>query len=96
MPLVEKHGGLWLDDLEAVRRRPVYERYDAGVDLLAVAVRSPAGRCVASLFEKIPDPQWRLPFWTERRPEALFDDESDAVAHVTALLRTASGTDSPL
>ena len=91
MPLVEKHGGLWLDDEADPRRQPVYEHYDPGLDLLGVVVRSPSGHLAASLFEKSRDPRWRLPFWSERRPEALFNDAPNAIAHVKALLRTATG-----
>jgi hypothetical protein len=91
MPIVEKHGGLWVEDSSDWRQQPVFEEHDARSDLLAVVVRSPSGHFVASLFEKVPSNQWRLPFWSERRPEALFGDELGAVAHVKALLQTASG-----
>jgi hypothetical protein len=91
MPLVEKHGGLWLDDATDARTQALYEHYDPELDLLAVVVRSPSGHFMASLFEKSSDPQWRLPFWSERRPDALFGDEQSAIAHVKSLLQTASG-----
>ena len=92
MPLVEKHGGLWLNDAADAGTWPVYERYDPEVDLVAVVVRSPSGYFVASLFEKVSDPQWRLPFWDERQPGASFDDEPSAVAHAEALVQAASGS----
>jgi hypothetical protein len=89
MPLIEKHGGLWLDDAADRRRQPIYERYDTTTDVLAVVVQSPSGHYVASVFKKVSDGQWRLPFWVECRPEALFSSQSDAVAHIEALLRSS-------
>jgi hypothetical protein len=87
MPLIEKHGALWFDDPDDVRTRPVYEQFDEYTGLLAVVHRSPFGHLVALIYEKIKDPQWGLPFWGERRPEALFNDESEAVNYVENLLR---------
>ena len=86
MPLIEKHGAMWLDDPMDVRTQPVYEHHDPDKDLLAVVVRSPSGRFVASLYEKVSDHQWRPPFWSQRRPDALFAHQSDAVEHAMALL----------
>lgn len=91
MPLVEKHGGLWLDDPGDIRTQPLFEHFDATAGLLGIVVRSPSGHFTAAIFEKSYDPQWRLPFWSERRPGGLFSVEADAVAHIKALLRTASG-----
>lgn len=91
MPLVEKHGGIWLDNAADLRTQPVFEQYDPALDLLAVVVRISSGHFNAPLFEKVADPQWRLPSWCERRPAAFFGDESSAVMHVKALLLVASG-----
>jgi hypothetical protein len=92
MPLTEKHGGLWLDDPADVRTQPVYERFESTLLLLAIVVRSPSGHFIASVFEKgAPDGQWRLPFWSERRPDALFADRQSAILHVESLLQTTSG-----
>jgi hypothetical protein len=89
MPLIEKHGGLWLDEPNDVRTRPVYERFDQKAGLIAVVYRSPTGHLVAALYEKVEGaPQWRLPYWSERRPEAIFNDESEAISYVENLLRT--------
>ena len=92
MPLLEKHGGLWLDDRSDVLTQPVYERFDPTSGLLAIVVHSPSGHFVASLFQKTtPDLQWRLPFWSQRRPEALFAEEAAAIAHAEALLKLKPG-----
>ena len=92
MPLIEKHGALWLDDSSDIRTQIVFESYMPEMDLLAIVVRSPFGHFVASMFEKVSGaPQWRLPFWVERRPEALFDDEAAAIIHAKQLLQAASG-----
>ena len=92
MSLVEKHNALWVDDPDDIRTRPVYERFDEYTELLAVVHRSPFGHFVAAIYEKVKDPQWRLPFWAARRPEALFNDESEAVGYVENLLQTQRST----
>ena len=67
----------------------VFERYEPAVDLLG-AVFLKAGLYKAVVFEKIKDRQLRLPAWSERRPESLFETQEDAVAHIDALLTLAS------
>jgi hypothetical protein len=90
MPLLEKFGGLWVKDSTDVRSQPIYDRFEPTTGLLAIVVRSPSGHFIASIFEKSPpDPQWCLPFWSERRPEALFAEEAAAISHVEALLQAA-------
>jgi hypothetical protein len=91
MPLIDKHGALWHDDPADVRTQPVYEHHDAAKDLLAVVVRNPSGYFVAAIYEKISDHQWRSPFWSARRPDALFADQASAVEHVMAVLEHATG-----
>lgn len=88
MSTIEKHGALWVDGLQS---QPEYERFDPEADLLAIVVRSSAGHFIASIYQKTSGaPQWRLPFWNEIRPEALFADKADAIAHAEMLLKAHS------
>ena len=84
---VEKHGGFWLDSPRDGQL--VFELYDDRRDLLGIVFRRADGLLKSVLFEKVADPQWTLPVWSERRPEALFDREDDAQKHISRSLEMA-------
>ena len=77
---VEKHGGLWVDADPAD-----FEQFDEARQLLGV-VRESAGLFSAAIYEKRPDPQWRLPVWGELRPSSIFSSLDEAIAHLRSLL----------
>jgi hypothetical protein len=82
--MLEEHGAYW-DDSEADGYWLVYKRYEPRADLVAtVWFRAPVYR--AAVFEKVADYQSRLPFWSERRPAALFSSESEAIASAEHLV----------
>jgi hypothetical protein len=85
MATIEKHGAFWYEDDQS-DYRIVFERYDERTDLLAVVKTRLPNLYLAVVMEKGDDPQWRLPIWSELRPEALFDNEDEAVSHVLKLL----------
>ena len=77
---VEKHGGLWTHaDLTD------FELFDEERQLLGV-VREGDGLFSAAVYEKHPDPQWRLPVWRELRPSSLFSSSAEAIAHLQSFL----------
>jgi hypothetical protein len=84
MPMVEKHGGIW-DDLADDGWRHIYERYDAATDRIG-AVFGKGSLFKAVTFEKVSDPQWKLPFWSERKPEAIFGQPGEAISYVELLI----------
>ena len=88
MPIIEKHGAEWYTD-DGDAYQIVFEHYDARTELMAVVEFKSPNLYRAAVHEKRDDPQWRLPGWSERRPEALFDNEAEAVAYVMALLDAA-------
>ena len=81
----EKYGGLWHDAGPARGWVLVYEQFEPSRELLGV-IFFKAGMFKSSVFEKAGDPQWRLPWWSELRPEALFNSEEEALAHVRVRL----------
>jgi hypothetical protein len=95
MPTIEKHGGLWYEDPHDSRTLPLFEHLDPATESLAVVVRSPMGHFIASVFEKVADPQWSLPSWCERRPQGLFDSFDEAVEHSLRLLQIAVNNQKP-
>lgn len=84
----EKHGGLWEDGSPSTGWALVFEHYEPSLELIG-AVFQKASLFKAVLYEKGKDPQWRLPWWSERRPEALFGNHEEAVSHVHALFANA-------
>jgi hypothetical protein len=82
--MIEKHGALWVADPEA--GLIVFEQVDRSRGLLAIVFQRPDGLFTSAIFERCGDPQWSLPVWSERRPEALFDRLGDAKEHVTVIL----------
>lgn len=80
MSLVEKNGAYWLDDPTDIRTQPLYEYYDSKLDLLGIVVRSPSGHFVAAIYERGSPGPWRLGMWEERRPEAIFATEAEAIS----------------
>lgn len=85
----EKHGGIWLDDTSQSGWSLVFENFDSSSQLLG-AVFEKAGRFKAAIYEKSADPQWRLPWWRALQPDSLFDNQSEAVAHVHRSLSNAA------
>ena len=85
MPTIEKHNGLWYE-AEDTPDEYVFEKYAEDLDLIAAVRKTNQGNFVAVLFQKVADHQYILPFWSEIRPEALFDNQQDAVSHVLTLL----------
>ena len=85
MPLIEKHGGLWGGNSSGHGWVLVFEHYQPRPELLGAVFRKSL-LFKAVVFEKGFDRQWALPWWSERGPEALFDNQDEAVAHVKALL----------
>jgi hypothetical protein len=81
----EKYGALWHDDGPASGWVLAQEQFEPSRELLGV-VFSKAGMFKSSVFEKKADHQWRLPWWSEVRPEALFNSQEEALAHVRARL----------
>ena len=85
MPTDERYGAYWYDDEGASGWAVVFERYEPALDLLAtVSRKGPLFKAV--IYEKIGVREYRLPMWCERRPEALFDKQSEAVEHLNALI----------
>ena len=89
MPLIEKHGGLWGDEPSGCGWVPVFEHYQPHPDFLGVVFRKSL-LFKAVVFEKGFDRQWALPWWSARGPEALFNSEDEAVAHVLTLLSNSA------
>jgi hypothetical protein len=87
MPMVDKHGGFWHDPT-GDGWRVIYDRYEAATDRIG-AVFTKGNLFKAVTFEKVSDPQWKLPLWSERRPEAIFDRPADAISHVELLITTS-------
>ena len=85
MSTIEKHRGLWYE-AEDTSEQYVFEEYAEDLDLIAAVRRTNQGHFVAVLFQKVADHQYILPHWSEIRPEALFDNQQDAVSHVRTLL----------
>ena len=85
MPTKEKHNGLWYEARDASEEY-VFEEYAKDLDLIASVRKTNQGLFVAVLFQKVVDHQHILPYWSEIRPEALFDNQQDAVSHVLRLL----------
>jgi hypothetical protein len=67
----------------------VFERYQAQPELIGAVFRKES-LFKAVLFEKAADPYFSLPHWSERRPEALFNEEGEAVSHAQRLLKHAA------
>jgi hypothetical protein len=86
MPPIEKHGALWEPSRED--QQIVFEQLDESSGCLAIVFHRADGLFLSVVFEKIGDHQWILPWWSERRPEALFDVLDDAKRHLTALLKS--------
>jgi hypothetical protein len=84
MPTIEKYGGLWWNEADDGWRL-IYERHDPTVDRIA-AVFSKGISFKAVTFEKSDNPQWVLPWWVERRPEAMFPNLDDAIMHAEQLV----------
>jgi hypothetical protein len=80
---IEKNNGLWY---EASSEEYVFEEYAEDLDLIAAVRKTNLGHFVAVLFQKVADHQYLLPFWSEVRPEALFDNQQGAVRHVLTFL----------
>jgi hypothetical protein len=67
----------------------VFERHQAQPELIGAVFRK-GSLFKAVLFEKGADPQCSQPFWSERRPEALFNDEGEVISHAQRLLNNAA------
>lgn len=81
----ERYGALWHDDEAASGWVLVHAQFEPSRERLGV-VFSKAGMFKSSVFEKKADPQWRLPWWSELHPEALFSSQDEALAHVRSRL----------
>jgi hypothetical protein len=84
METAEKYGAFWEQSSED--GRIVFEKYDERRGLLALVFQRPDGLLKSVVCKRVKDPHWRLPIWSERRPEALFDRQEDAERHLTTLL----------
>jgi hypothetical protein len=85
VPTNERYGAYWYDDEGASGWAVVFERYEPVLDLLAtVSRKGPLFKAV--IYGRIGAREYRLPMWCERRPEALFDSQPEAIEHLNALL----------
>ena len=83
MQFKEKCGGLWSDDFVLSGWQVVFESYDPTTDLIAVVFQK-EDLFKSVLFEKIADPQWALPVWSEIRPDSLFDNHDEGKQYGTS------------
>ena len=81
---LEKHGGLW-----SVEEPVIFQQFHEELQRLGV-VYERNGLFRAAIYEKLHDPQWRLPVWAELRPDALFEGRDEAIGHVQSSLCTDS------
>ncbi len=82
MNIVDKYGAYWhRSDYEGDL---IFEFYDDKLDLIGAVHKKPAGLYVACLYEKVEDPMFDSPSWSEIKPDALFDNLDEAKAHITA------------
>lgn len=88
MVFLERDGALWVDDANTGYTL-VFEEYNPATDLMGTVYHRPPDFFRAAVFQKTNDPQWSLPWWTERRPDAIFADQSEAIAHVVRLIAEA-------
>ena len=87
MPMIEKFGAIWSDAFAESGWVVFYERYEPASDSIAVVFLKDIDLFKAVAFEKRDGgPQWSLPWWEERRPEALFDNGDEAIEHAEKLI----------
>jgi len=84
MPTIEKHNGLWFEDESSGQL--VFEEYAADLDLIGAVYKKEVNFFVSALYSKVSDYQFTMPFWSQVRPEAFFDNQQEAITHVLALL----------
>jgi hypothetical protein len=89
MPTDEKFNAFWVKDEKD--GEIVFEHYAEDLDLIGIVQKKKQALFRAVLLEKSHSCQWRLPFWAEIRPEALFDNQQDAAQYILTLLDNRRG-----
>ncbi len=79
MATIEKHDAYWVDDLALPI---VFERFDPVRSLILIVQYMGPGVFRGSIYEKVPDYRWTLPFWSEHKPEGLFGSVEEAQAYL--------------
>ena len=77
---LEKHGGLW-----GFEEPTLFEQFDETHQRIGV-VYERDGVFRAVVYEKLADPQWRLPVWGEVRPDSICESLDDAIGQVRSSL----------